>query len=109
MEFEKVNAIVSASEEAGYWVETMDDLLTHTSDEQSANRRRLWSSWNWDLSPGSCGNPYVHCENNCYGRCGPGCECWKWFCGDCNCWKGCESHDYYCSCHGMWHPCCFNV
>merc|ERR1719474_2105704 len=31
VEFEKVNAIVSASAKAGYWIQSMDDLLVFTS------------------------------------------------------------------------------
>ena len=25
------------------------------------------------------------CGNACFGRCGPGCTCWSWVCGDCDC------------------------
>ena len=109
MEFEKVNAIVSASEEAGYWVETMDDLLTYTSGEQSANRRLLlwWSSSS--SKPGHCGSPYPACNNGCYGRCGWICDSWDWVCGDGDCYEGCKQHDYYCSCVSFWHPCCLNA
>lgn len=39
------------------------------------------------------------CEE-CWGRCGPKCECWDWACGDCCCHKGCLDHDEWCSCHG---------
>lgn len=34
--------------------------------------------------------------NKCRGMCGPGCFCWKWYCGDC-CWhRGCYEHDLCC-------------
>jgi len=108
-EFEKVNAIVYASEQAGYWVETMDDLMTYTSDEQSVN------AWSWGVifspakNPGHCGQPWDYCDNEAYGMCGKGAECWSWLCGDCDCYEGCKRHDFYCSCHGMWHPCCWNA
>jgi hypothetical protein len=39
------------------------------------------------------------CEE-CWGRCGPKCECWDWGCGDCCCHKGCLDHDEWCSCFG---------
>jgi hypothetical protein len=39
------------------------------------------------------------CEE-CWGRCGPKCECWDWACGDCCCHKGCLDHDGWCSCFG---------
>jgi len=97
-EFEKVNAIVSASNNAGFWVRTMDNLLTHISEEQPG--RALL---------GSCGSPYTQCGDTCYGRCGPGCDCWSWFCGDCNCWDGCAEHDYYCACKSMFDFWCVNV
>merc|ERR1719510_717864 len=42
-EFEKVNAIVSASSNAGYWVQSMDELVSYTSNEytSSSSRRGL--------------------------------------------------------------------
>lgn len=39
------------------------------------------------------------CEE-CWGKCGPKCECWDWACGDCCCHKGCLDHDAWCSCYG---------
>jgi len=55
----------------------------------------------------SCKQPFNECNNSCFGQCGYACECWEWICGTCDCRKGCESHDYYCSCIGIWHPKCF--
>lgn len=105
-EFEKVNAIVSASAKAGYWVQSMDDLLAFTSDEFSTPRGRVS---NGRSLLGNCGSPYSRCGNSCYGMCGKDCSCWSWVCGDCECWKGCLTHDYYCSCGGLSEYCCVNV
>eukprot|EP00053_Salpingoeca_punica_P008325 m.75034 g.75034 ORF g.75034 m.75034 type:complete len:367 (-) comp14554_c0_seq1:317-1417(-) len=61
-----------------------------------------------EANNGSCSKlPFDQCNNSCFGQCGYGCECWEWICGTCDCRKGCESHDYYCSCIGIWHPKCF--
>ena len=49
------------------------------------------------------------CGNACYGRCGPGCTCWSWFCGHCDCEPDCREHDYYCSCKSMSHFWCVNI
>jgi len=49
------------------------------------------------------------CDNACFGRCGYGCDCWEWVCGDCDCWIGCQQHDCCCSCKGIWTLCCLNV
>jgi len=106
VEFEKVNAIVSASAKAGYWIQSMDDLLVFTSDEYSTPRGRV--SGGRSLL-GNCGSPYYRCGNSCYGMCGKDCDCWSWVCGDCDCWKGCLTHDYYCSCQGLSTYCCLNV
>ena len=35
-------------------------------------------------------------DQECLGLCGPGCECWKWACGDCCYHKGCLYHDKCC-------------
>lgn len=55
---------------------------------------------------------YKGCEhgNDCFGRCGEGCDCWSWICGDCRCHDECMDHDYYCSCTsaGWWHFWCLN-
>ena len=59
---------------------------------------------------GNCGSPYDRCDNDCFGMCGNACEmCWRIVCGDCDCWLGCEKHDEYCSCEGLWHPCCVDI
>mmetsp|Transcript_66655 Transcript_66655/g.124435 ORF Transcript_66655/g.124435 Transcript_66655/m.124435 type:complete len:307 (+) Transcript_66655:86-1006(+) len=52
------------------------------------------------------------CDNGCYGMCGPDCDPWP-ICHldidaeDQPCFKGCEAHDYYCSCAGWrgWWEC----
>ena len=37
------------------------------------------------------------CESQeCLGMCGPGCDCWKWTCGNCCYNKGCYYHDLCC-------------
>jgi len=49
------------------------------------------------------------CGNPCFGMCGPGCTCWSWTCGTCECYIGCKQHDCCCSCLGMTSLCCVNV
>merc|ERR1719447_1485934 len=107
VEFEKVNVIVAASARAGFWVKSMDDLISYSSDQYSTPRGRSLLSGRSLL--GNCGRPYYRCGNSCYGMCGRGCSCWSWVCGDCDCWKGCLSHDYHCSCIGFSEYCCVNV
>jgi hypothetical protein len=41
-------------------------------------------------------------SNNCYGKCGPGCTCWGFVCGDCCYHYGCAKHDGYCRGSGFW-------
>lgn len=37
------------------------------------------------------------CPNDeCYGQCGYGCDCWEWACGDCCFHLGCYDHDACC-------------
>ena len=36
-------------------------------------------------------------RNHCRGMCGKKCSCWKWFCGDCCCHRGCYEHDLCCN------------
>ena len=44
----------------------------------------------------TCSSLEENDHNGCLGMCGPGCNCWKWFCGDC-CWnQGCYEHDRCC-------------
>ena len=103
-EFEKVNAIVTASANAGHWVTSMDELVSYTSSEytpsRSGSRRGLL---------GNCGAPTSQCGNDCFGTCGIDCACWSWICGDCGCWEGCRQHDHYCSCEGALDYCCIDV
>eukprot|EP01084_Bolivina_argentea_P164080 285312_1 len=61
------------------------------------------------LQDGNCGDPYMHCNNSCHGRCGKGCSCWKWVCGTCDCWTGCKNHDEMCCINGYWSYCCLNI
>jgi len=49
------------------------------------------------------------CGNECFGRCGGGCTCWSWVCGDCLCHYGCQQHDCCCSCLGTYSMCCINM
>jgi len=103
VEFEKVNAIVSASANAGFWVESTDDLMRYTSDQHSfgeGSGRRLL---------GDCGSPTMECGNACLGMCGVDCWCWSWICGDCECWEGCRQHDHFCSCEGVLDYCCIDT
>lgn len=32
-------------------------------------------------------------DDECDGMCGAGCSCWKWVCGDCCAYAGCQVHD----------------
>lgn len=48
------------------------------------------------------------CDNACFGMCGNGCNCWRWYCGTCDCVQDCYDHDYYCSCKGMLSFWCVN-
>lgn len=48
------------------------------------------------------GSPYYNkCGNSCFGMCGPACSIWL-VCGSRDCFKGCEYHDGWCSCDGLW-------
>lgn len=108
-EFEKVNAIVFASANAGHWVKSMDELVSYTSKEYTPSRGGSVGSGRGLL--GNCGSVYSQCDNECFGGCGNNCNCWSWVCGDCDCWLGCEAHDHYCSCGmlGILEYCCVNV
>jgi hypothetical protein len=54
-----------------------------------------------DRLPQPCGdrrpcNDYPNRDDECFGMCGDGCNCWRWVCGDC-CWHpGCAAHDAFC-------------
>eukprot|EP00483_Globobulimina_turgida_P002420 UN02423 len=96
-EVSKTNDIIYSSRQQGHWISDTQQL--QLDDMESRRIRRL----------GNCGSPISHCENKCYGRCGPDCTCWRAICGGCECWQGCYAHDYYCSCSGLWHPWCVNV
>merc|ERR1719419_1477347 len=87
-QFERVNAIVSASARAGFWVQSMDDLVSFSSSEVSHSRGGSGRSL-----LGNCGAPSSECGNECFGMCGAECSCWSWVCGDCDCWAGCHQHD----------------
>lgn len=104
-EFEKLNAIVDASNRAGHWVTNMDELLTLSSNETTINEV---SNGGRNLL-GSCGSPSARCGNPCFGRCGPDCTCWSWICGNCECWDGCYEHDSYCSCKSIFDFWCVNI
>jgi hypothetical protein len=90
-----------------------DDGLRHLTvagthvfgeDETESFARQLWWSPPPPPSGGSLGNC---CDNSCFGRCGPGCTKWTWVCGTDNNHQGCQEHDDFCSCVGMWHPRCW--
>merc|ERR1711994_1182723 len=101
---EKVNAMVSASANAGHWVTSMEELVSFSSNEYTpsgSSRRNLLESY-------YC-NYIGMCDNTCYGMCGANCMCWSWVCGDCHCWDGCRQHDHWCSCKGLLEWCCINT
>lgn len=75
------------------------DIL-HSEDATEDFGRMLWGSPPPPPRGGQLGNC---CGNSCFGRCGPGCTKWTWVCGTDNNHQGCQEHDYYCSCVGMWH------
>ena len=58
---------------------------------------------------------YYECERcpirnqECYGMCGKGCNCWSWVCGDCCYHQGCYEHDRCCDVNGFFHYKCFLV
>jgi hypothetical protein len=37
--------------------------------------------------------PYPDRAHDCFGMCGPGCDCWSWVCGDCCYHDFCADHD----------------
>ena len=43
-------------------------------------------------------NPH---DDQCLGMCGPGCNCWRWICGDCCLNDGCHDHDRCCRSAGI--------
>jgi hypothetical protein len=45
---------------------------------------------------------YPNGGNDCYGMCGPGCNCWSFVCGNCCYHGGCATHDSYCRGGGFW-------
>jgi hypothetical protein len=47
---------------------------------------------------------YPNQNNDCFGMCGPGCDCWSWVCGDCCYHSGCAQHDTWCR-DGEWWWC----
>jgi len=50
---------------------------------------------------------YPNANNDCYGMCGPGCDCWSWVCGDCCYHWGCAVHDDWCRDGDWWW--CYNI
>ena len=56
-------------------------------------KRRSQCSSNGD----TCSNcPYPLLNNDCFGMCGLGCNCWRFLCGDCCRHRYCETHDRCC-------------
>jgi len=82
---------------------SVDGHELQSEDKAVDFARMLWGS---PPPPPSGGSLVNCCSNACFGRCGDGCSCWSWVCGDCNAHRGCFEHDWYCSCAGMWHPRC---
>jgi hypothetical protein len=50
---------------------------------------------------------YPNQGNDCFGMCGPGCDCWSWVCGDCCYHWGCAVHDDWCMDGEWWW--CYNI
>ena len=66
----------------------------------SLGKRAKRGFWDWVRPTEYCSNSRSTCRRgwcpeggHCQGLCGPGCNCWRWVCGDC-CWnRGCYWHD----------------
>merc|ERR1712014_268633 len=84
-------------------VEMVNDILLQRSLTLRNYEGRKLSQCGTSIYPYdvSCG------DNKCFSMCGYGCQCWSWVCGDCCCHEGCQYHDYYCTCKGMWHRRCW--
>jgi hypothetical protein len=94
---------------------TREEEGEEEEEEMWGGRRRRRRRAKWVTVPGgssSGGNLVKRCENNCFGRCGPGCTCWQWICNDHACTqshRGCWEHDCHCSCDGMANGKCVKV
>lgn len=86
--------------------DAVEDMLSDTSlIEEFADDSLEWVDLDHGRNLGRC-TMSNKCGNRCFGRCGPGCTCWAWVCGDCGCWGSCRDHDYFCSCIGWWNTFC---
>eukprot|EP01084_Bolivina_argentea_P149751 261581_1 len=91
-EFEKVNELLSNS--------SYEQSHALGSNNDNDGQRKLL---------GNCGSPFVYCNNDCFGMCGIKCFCVRQRCGDCECWLGCQRHDYECCINGYSSYCCINM
>ena len=74
-----LNVLQQADVEIPSELSAAHDMEDETADQHNREKR--------------CSRPW---RNKCRGMCGPGCTCWKWYCGDC-CWhRGCHEHDLCC-------------
>jgi hypothetical protein len=83
-------------------------LALHKVARQSADALGIQVEKIVTQSGGYCqdltGDPY---GDQCFGMCGPGCDCWSWVCGDCCYHYGCAVHDNWCR-EGEWYW-CYNI
>jgi hypothetical protein len=64
-----------------------------------AGRDESWMSCGSPCKSGK-GRSYPNRSDNCFGMCGPGCECWSLICGDCCYHQVCADHDTFCRSEG---------
>jgi hypothetical protein len=101
-EVRRANDVISASRELGHWPKDIEEMMgtkSLSTSILSATSRSLLGNCVMESK----------CDNECFGMCGQGCDCWSWVCGDCDCWMGCYQHDEYCSCDCMMAYCCLNI
>ena len=53
--------------------------------------------------------PFQHDNNDCFGLCGYGCDCWNFVCGDCCVHQFCLTHDRCCAERGFYSWACLSV
>ena len=76
-----LNLLQQADVEIPSELSAAHDMEDETADQHDREKR----------SP--CTRPK---ENKCRGMCGPGCTCWRWYCGNCCRHQGCYEHDLCC-------------
>jgi hypothetical protein len=83
----------------GEFVEVTDDLCDlDFRCPQPRPPNDIWSEIYAEMANQFC-HPCIDHPNfdaGCFGMCGPGCDCWKWVCGDCCYHPVCAVHDSYC-------------